>query len=251
MLEDPISVEEEDLATKARSFIRDEGLRTLVVLDDNNNLSGLIKRSNVLKIKNTKSDVPAKSLAEEPMVYLYDDMDLRTASRKIIEHGVDDAPVFDQEKKFLGLLGREDILKGLKLKGRSPRSDKVKDFTQNSETVNPGTSITKIWNRMERKNIQAFPVVREVKGKTKLEGLISQQDLVSHRKFSLDMDQPPKIERVMNRSPTVLHSDDSVGEAVDLIIEKDQGIIPVVRNDYVLKGSINKISLIKGFYSSL
>ena len=248
---DPISVKETDLATKARSIIREEGIRTLVVLDENNNFSGILKRSDVLKIKDSKADMPARSITNKPLIYLYNDMDLRTASDKMIKNDLFDAPVFNRDNEFLGIVGLEDILVGARSKERKPRKDKVSELMHDGAFVKPDIRVTKIWSKLEEGNIQAFPVVEEVKGKNKLVGLISQEDLIAHRKLSLDMNEPPKVKKVMNRSPTVLSPEDSVEEAIELLIERDLEIIPVVDQGYFLKGLIDKIDLIKSLYSNL
>jgi CBS-domain-containing membrane protein len=65
-----------DLATKARSLMRDLGLRIIVVVDDENRIVGVVWRENVLSISSTRSNLYVKDLMEDVLLigYLNDDL---------------------------------------------------------------------------------------------------------------------------------------------------------------------------------
>ena len=57
MSEGPVSVKEGDFVTHARQLMRDHFLRSLVVVDEENRLVGMLSDQDILRVTSTRSNV--------------------------------------------------------------------------------------------------------------------------------------------------------------------------------------------------
>lgn len=107
-----------------KAIIDDPKHRALCVVDKNSKLIGIVDLRRVTKhifphlfeedligrgIIDLVSSATAKDLIPHPPAYVTDDDDMETALRKIIENGLEDSPVVDEDMKVIGDLNLLDL----------------------------------------------------------------------------------------------------------------------------------------------
>ncbi|MBW2290687.1 MAG: CBS domain-containing protein [Deltaproteobacteria bacterium] len=107
--------------------------------------------------------------------------------------------------------------------------------------------------RMRERDIRHMPVLSEDE---RLLGIISDRDL-RHPDWVDDeencahyylLDNSHKVEGTMSADPAVVHQDDNLQKAVEVIIEHRYGALPVVDDDHNLVGMISAIDLLRAFH---
>ena len=120
-------------------------------------------------------------------------------------------------------------------------------------TIDIAEPFSRVWDIFRMKKIRHLPVINN---KRELRGIITQRDLyrtVSPRKKveeeglfyrKEDLDQF-LLSRVMTENPTTLSQDQTLGHAIDMMVNKRYGCIPIVDNDKKLLGILTQIDLLR------
>ncbi len=113
-------------------------------------------------------------------------------------------------------------------------------------TVEAGTSVGDVVELTRRRNVGCVLVYAG----SRLEGIITERDiLLKVVARAVGYDEP--VEKFMTRDPVVLSPDKTVGDAVNLMIEKNFRHIPVVRDDGRAHGIVSikdVITLVAEFF---
>lgn len=257
MTRNPLSVHEDDLATKARSLFRRYGYRGLPVLSKKGEVAGIITDRDILNITSARSNILVGGLMSAPLVLANEDEKIGILAKKLASAGVDICLVVakDGGKKLEGVVSTHDIIKGFLASGAKPKKRLVGEIMSRDIVVcTPSDEVSKIWNMVEQTGFTGVPVV---KGK-RVVGIVTRGDIIksgyarieredekgSSRKSSL-------VEKVM-RTPTItVDAETEVEEAARIIVEKKIGRLPVVKktgkSDVALVGIVDRSDILKAY----
>ena len=133
------------------------------------------------------------------------------------------------------------------------KETKIKEvMTASPVSIQVSDPFREVPKKFKAFGIRHLPVVDE---KNRLVGLVSQRDLfrIHPPKKTLDGDlvyddemlDSVILRHVMVTSPFYMNKEDSLGEALDKIVEKKYGCIPIVDKDTVLCGILTQIDILK------
>ncbi|WP_430504887.1 CBS domain-containing protein [Haloparvum sp. PAK95] len=112
MTSDPITVTADTYVEPAANKLLDNGVGSLIVVDDDGNLEGILTTTDFVKI------VAASKPKAETKVERYMSTDVTTASaqdsiaeaaEKMIDHGIHHLPVVDDEEGVIGIVSTTDL----------------------------------------------------------------------------------------------------------------------------------------------
>ena len=125
-------------------------------------------------------------------------------------------------------------------------------MTSNPFTIGINEPFSRVWDKLKTHKIRHLPVLDS---DNRLRGIISQRDLyrvISPRKntegnFIYDKEELDRciLQHIMVKDVKTLAPDDTMGRAIDLMVRKKYGCIPIVDSDNVLKGIITQIDILK------
>lgn len=131
---------------------------------------------------------------------------------------------------------------------------KVRQYMSTEVVVaNLHDGLRQTFYRMRERDIRHMPVVS---ADERVVGIISDRDL-RHPNWVDDeencahyylLDNAHKVEGTMSSKPAVVHADDDLKHAVELIIEHKYGALPVIDDDQKLVGIISVIDLLRAFH---
>lgn len=238
MTPDPVSVSLDTSATRVRSILRDENFRCIPVVNGEH-LEGLITRGYLMNIFTTKSNIEARGIMRRPKVILTPKMDIFKAAKALLSSLEIQAPVVESttKLKLIGIVSVVDILRGFLRYGIEPQKKVLGDIlTSNVVSCDHQDPISKVWNKMDESGYSGLPVLK----KGKLIGMITRKDLFKARHVSTGTEtehgkRSIKVEKIMKTPPLVGTKEMPINEAADLMIKKDIGRLPVVKNPVFLK----------------
>lgn len=239
-------------ATKARSLFRKTGYRSLPVVDAERRLRGIITRGDMLSIASTKSNVSVEGIMSSPLLYLTPDEELFTAAKKMLRANVGRAVVVSSktDRKLVGMLSSQDVLKAILEKGYEPRKKKLSEIMSEELTCcSPEDSISKVWATMERTGYSGIPVVK----KNKLVGMVTRQDIISkgYARISSEDEKgrirAAAVSRVMATPALSISKDAQVEDAINLLLRRNIGRLPVVDSNNRLVGIVDREDLLRQY----
>jgi len=252
MNRDHPSIYPDELATKARAVLRDLKLRILPVVDDDKRILGVISRNDVMTISSSVSTVRVKGIMSAVRFAATSDMDAVQASRQMMRLDEWYAPVVKSQRdnSYVGVLGLEHVIKAFcdKKVARlgTPLSEAMS--TKQLLTCSPDDEADNVWHRMKERSFSACPVM----SKGKAVGIITQQNLLESGAMFPSFEakkgrftSPSNISTIM-RTPTMsLRSDNTVGKAAELMLQKDIGRVLVVDEKGLLLGIVDREDVLK------
>lgn len=131
---------------------------------------------------------------------------------------------------------------------------KVRDYmTQDVVTANLADGLRQTFYRMRERDIHHMPVLGDG---GELAGIISDRDLrrpdwvddeenVAHYYL---LDNAHKVADTMTKGPAVVSPDDEIQRAVDVMLKKRIGALPVVTNNGQLVGIISAVDMLRAFH---
>ncbi|WP_406656380.1 CBS domain-containing protein [Methanolobus sp. ZRKC2] len=249
MSKDPVSVREDDYMTHARQVMRDNLMRGLPVLDEEQRVVGILTDQDILEIKSNKSNVTVRGYAREYPV-ITPDTDIMVAAKMLLEAKQHRAPVISSsaDRDLMGMVSEADILRHIQPTKKSPKA--VKDImTKSVETAYPDESIAKLWSNMLEWDYTGIPVVSH---KKQTMGIVTRSDIIRSgyaRIGSSDMHgsgsgDAPKVEKVMSTPLYSISPEASVSEAIHTVLKHNIGRISVT-SDNKLVGIADRYDLLK------
>jgi CBS domain-containing protein len=254
MSEGPISVKGEDFVTHARQLMRDYFLRSLVVVDEENRLVGMLSDQDILRVTSTRSNVTVSGYAtQSPTVT--PDMDVMTAAKLMIQSKRNRVPVVisTTDHKVVGVLSDVDILRNVEIPGNVPKTINV-IMTEKVKTCSPEERVSKIWGHMLETDYTGIPVVSK---KGEPIGMITRRDIIKSGVVRISLEDnrairpndSPKVETVMSTPTYTLSENDSVRSAIEMIIHYDIGRVTIVNEQGRVSGIVDRHDLLRSIVS--
>lgn len=249
----PAFVGPNDLVTRVRALMRSAGLRSLPVMDDGR-LVGIITSREVMQVTSTRSNITAAGIMFPSRLVATPEMGLAELARQMVGLDVSDVPVVrgPSDKTVVGLVKLEDILR--KIVGKVPDKKLVGDLmVKDVVTCGPDDEISKIWVLMEERDYSGLPVVRYDKRKriNEVIGMITRSDIIGSgaTRLSEESDKgrfksPPKVSSLMKTPAMVVSPQTPLPAAIDVMIRKDYGRLPVVEGGGLV-GVLSRSDVIK------
>lgn len=242
-----------DLVTHARAIMRSTGLRAIPVIDGGR-LEGIITPREIMQITSTRSNIPVAGLMFPSRLIATPSTGLVELAKQMVGLEVSDVPVVQShsDRTVVGLVKLDDILR--RIAGKMPPNVLVGDImTEEVVTCQEDDGIPKIWYIMEDTQCSGIPVVRydKIKRANKVVGVITRVDIIRSGATRLSEESekghfrtPPRVRSLM-RTPAIVASPQTpVAEAIDLMIKRNVGRLPVVDNENLV-GIISRSDIIK------
>ena len=123
MSEEPVSIKEEDFVTHARQLMRNHLLRSLVVIDEENRLVGMLNDQDILRVTSTRSNITVGGYASQSPT-ITPDMDIMKAAKLMVESKQNRVPVVKSttDRTVIGILSSVDILRNVEVPKNVPRT---------------------------------------------------------------------------------------------------------------------------------
>jgi CBS domain-containing protein len=242
-----------DLVTRVRALMRSASLRSLPVIDSGR-LSGIITSREVMQVTSTRSNIAASGIMFPSRLIATPEMSLTGLASQMVGFDVADVPVVrsPSDKTVVGLVKLEDILR--RIVGKVPEKKLAGDLMiKQVVTCLPEDEISKIWALMEEKDYSGLPVVRYDKRKkiTEVIGMITRSDIIGSgaTRLSEESDKgrfksPPKVSALMKTPAMVVSPQTPLPEAIDVMIKRDYGRLPVVEGGGLV-GVLSRSDVIK------
>jgi CBS domain-containing protein len=246
------SLYEDELVTKARALIREQGFGILPIINQQKRLLGVISRRAIMTISSSKSAVRVKGIMNEPNLVLTKDIEVFQAANEMLRLDAWYTPVINsaQNNTYAGVLGLENILSAF-LKAKSPKLMKpvYEVMTTDITMCTPDEDIGNVWRQMQEKCLHALLVMK----KDKLVGIVTEKDLLESGAVFPAFESKKgrfkshsKIFSVMHVPVTTLKEATSLREAVRLMLEKNFGRLPVMDENGTLLGIVDRKDVVKG-----
>ncbi len=242
-----------DLVTKVRALMRSAGLRSLPVVDGGK-LAGIITSREVMKVTSTRSNITASGIMFPSRLVATPEMGLTALASQMVGLDVADVPVVraPSDKAVVGLVKLEDILR--RVVGKVPAKKLVGELmVKEVTTCGPDDEISRIWALMEEKDYSGLPVVRYDRRRkiSEVIGMITRSDIIGSgaTRLSEESDKgrfksPPKVSALMKTPALVVTPQTPLPEAIDVMIRKDYGRLPVVEGGGLV-GVLSRSDVIK------
>jgi len=242
----------DELATKARAVLRDFKLRILPVVGENKQLLGVVSRNEVMTVSSSVSTMRVKGIMSPVRFAPTLDADAVQAARQMIRLDEWYVPVVasQQDNSYRGVLGLEHLIKAFQQRKVAGLKTKLSDVMSVEQLLicSPDDEADNVWHRMKEHSFAACPVVS--KGKTV--GIVTQQNLLESGAMFPTFEakkgrfkSPSTISMVMKTPAVSLKPDDTIGDAVRLMLKKDIGHLPIVDNKSRLVGIVDREDVLK------
>ncbi len=248
-----VYVHEEDFATKARALLREYGFRSLPVVDDEKKLVGIVTRSDVLAITSTRSNIPVKGIMSSPTIFATPDEDVLEVAEKLIEANVGRAPVVKSKEnmELVGIITMHDIIRVLLEKNIKPKKKYIEEImTRDVVTCDASDRVNKVLDMMRDSGYSGLPVLKN----GKLVGVITRKDIIKAGYARLEREdekgakkKAPKVEALMSTPPITVSPSDEIRKAMEIIVERNIGRLPVVENGRLV-GIVSRDDIVKAFF---
>jgi len=243
-----------DHATKARAIMRREGLRILIVVDEDGMMEGVLKRGDVINITFTRTSAKARDIMSPPRALVYPDEDALRAVEKMLNAGEWYSPVVKRNapRRVIGILGLEHVMAPLIEKNPSPLEIPVSEaMTRNPVHCKADDSVLDAWHKMQGHDFAGLPVVNE---RGVVIGMITQFDILSRSAGQLEIGspsgrhrQPPKVYKIMKSPAVTVNASEPLLKAAKIMVERDFGRIPVTDEHGLLMGIVDREDVMKRY----
>jgi CBS domain-containing protein len=227
------SIYDDELATKARSIIRDYSLRILPVVDGNKKVLGIVSRGNIMAISSSVSPIRVKGIMANPKHIAAIDDEAASTVKEMIRLDEWYVPVVNshQNKIYVGVLGLENFIEASVKTSSEKLTKPVSEImSKNVKACSPDDEVDNIWRLMQTKSFAGLPVVK----KDRLVGMVTQKDLLESGAMLPTFESAkgrfrdsPKISSIMKTEVTTVESSAKVSEAAKIMVSKNIGRIPV------------------------
>lgn len=242
---------DDELVTKARALIREQGLGILPIIDKQKRLIGVVSRRSVLAVTSSVSAIRARGVMSEPNFITTLDTDAGKAGREMIRLDSWYAPVVDSmsNKTYAGVLGLENFIDSFMKQKSSKLIKPVYEFmSTRMNTCSPDDQIDNVWRSMQDTHLHGLFVVKE----NKLLGVVTEKDLLESGAVFPAFESkkgrfrsPTKISSIMRTPAVTLKEATPLKEAARLMLEKKFGRLPIVDERGSPLGMIDRKDVVK------
>jgi CBS domain-containing protein len=188
------------------------------------------------------SHIHVSAAMSKDLVVIPTDSERGDAAKIMLENGFSSLPVVE-DSEIVGLVTKTDLVRSL------IKSEKTVEgfYTKNPVLVNPGDTLVSARKLMLEYNIHRLLVT----DRGFLAGILTERDIAAGLKTfrkALDKNAHPdirglRVEHVMTGNPVTIKPETTVGEAVEIMLEKGISGIPVITKDF---GVLTKTDLVRG-----
>jgi CBS domain-containing protein len=243
----------DSLVTRARSLMRDLGLRMIPVVEEGK-VIGVVTRENVLSVTSTRSNVLVGDVMDSPRVVFEPSEDLWTALKVMLELDEWYVPVVSAGNIYEGVLEIDSFIRSALAEFADSQSlGPLRDYmTTNVEYVTPDDSIARLWRKMVKTKYAGFPVVRGDRD-VKVIGVITQHDLLKkgYTRIELESESGPRssirVREAMTTPAITATESDSVYRVAEIMTRNNIGRIPVVDHRGSLVGIVDRSDVCRAY----
>lgn len=229
-----------DLITNARSTMRNGGFRTLPVIDGGK-LVGILTDRELLRVTSTRSNITVAGLMLPPQFIATPDQTLDKLVKGMTEFEISAVPVVKSSTDMTvkGIVHLDDILTCVQKSSIAIKLKVGEIMSKRVLTCSPEDEVSRVWDLLEERHYSGCPVTRYNKQKHALEvvGVITRSDIIRSGAIRLGEESdkgrfrsPPKVKRVMKTPAITVEPSTSLSDAIDLMIKRNVGRLPVVEN---------------------
>jgi CBS domain-containing protein len=251
----PVSVKEQEFVTRARQLMRDHFLRSLVVVDEENRLVGMLSDEDIIRITSTRSDVTVGGYAmQSPTVT--PDLDVMVAAKLMVQSKQNRVPVVvsTTDRTVLGILSYMDILRNIEIPKNIPGAIQ-EIMTKKVKTCSPEDKVSAVWGRMLETDYTGLPVVSK---RGEPIGMITRRDIIKSGTVRIEKEderrttpnESPKVEKIMSTPTYTLSENDSVRSAIEMVIHYDIGRVTIVNEQGKVSGIVDRQDLLEAIVSA-
>lgn len=217
----------DDRATRARSLLRDDQFREVLVVNERGALKGYIDISDVLRVGATRSNVTVEGFVREaPSVA--PDASLERVGALMREFRTDSVAVARPDGCVLGGVLLAEVFPIL-LSRHDPPGVVSDWMSSRVVTVEADDPVSRIQSLVQESGFSAFPVLK----KRQLVGMVSRRDLLSSGRARRPAEGRLAVESVMTTPAVTIAPDAAVRDAAMLICRYDVSRLPVVEGGRV------------------
>jgi len=245
------SIYADELATKARAILRERGLRTLPVINENKRLVGVITRNDMMTITSSVSPIRVKGIMSTPRLIATPDMDAHYVMRKIIRLDEWYVPVVgsSQNKRYTGMLGLENFIAAYLKKETSRLSTPLSEVMSSELFVcSVDDEVDNVWRTMQDRSFSGCPVV----AKGRLVGMLTQANLLDSGMVFPAFEAkkgrfkaPSKISSIMKVPVISLKPTNTIKDAAEIMFKKGIGRVPIVDRNGKLVGIVDREDIVR------
>jgi CBS domain-containing protein len=233
-----IFVSSRDLVTRARAIMRENGLRTIPVIDGGR-LEGIITPKEVMHVTSTRSNIPVAGIMFSTRMLTTPSMAMSELARQMVNLDVNDMPVVQSptDRTVVGLIKMEDVLG--KISSKLPKEMAVKEaMVKDVVTCDEDDEIARIWELMERTRYSGLPVVRHDSARhiKRVVGMITRSDIIGSGATRISEESSKgrasaKVKSLMRTSVITVSPQTPIVEAIELMVKRNVGRLPVTDKD--------------------
>jgi CBS domain-containing protein len=254
MSEEPVSIKHGDFVTHARQLMRDYFLRSLVVIDEDNRLVGMLNDQDILRVTSTRSNVTVGGYASQSPT-VTPDMDIVKAAKLMVQSRQNRVPVVKStaDRTVVGILSSVDILRNVEVPRNIPKTLQ-EIMTKKVKTCSPEDKVGTVWGHMLETDYTGIPVVSK---KGEPIGMITRRDIIKSGSVRLEVEDErrtrpndsPKVEKIMSTPTYTLLETDSIQNAIEVIIRYDIGRVTIVNAKDKISGIVDRQDILESIVS--
>lgn len=250
MTDEPVSIKEGEFVTRARQLMRDYLLRSLVVVDEENRLVGMLSDQDILRITSTRSNVTVGGYASQSPT-VTPDMDIIKAAKLMVQSKQNRVPVVKSttDRTVVGVLSNVDILRNVEVPKNIPKTLHAV-MTKKVKTCSQDDKVSVVWAYMLETDYTGIPVVSK---KGEPIGMITRRDIIKSGAVRTEVEderrtrpnESPKVEKIMSTPTYTLSENDSIQKAIEMIIRQDIGRVTIVNEKDRVSGIVDRQDLLE------
>lgn len=248
MTKNPEYFHPKDLASKARSVMREHRYRSFPVVEDDK-VVGIITRGDIMRVTSNRTNLLVEGIMSKNVDTITKDKDIIECGAEMLKAGVNQLPVIENDK-LVGIVCAHDILAALIEANRKPKKNSVSEI-MTTEVIycNPEDEISNILDKMQASGYSGFPVV----SKKKVIGMITRLDIIRVGSARLSKESGKNrvvyVKKAMKTPAITIKQDASVKDAAELMIKNKIIRIPVVDKHNNLVGIIDIEDVMRTYLS--
>jgi CBS domain-containing protein len=247
MTRNVMTVSPDDLATKARSIIRQHGYSALPVMEKDK-LVGIVSRGDILRITSNKTNITVAGIMNSNPETVPVNEDVFNAAKLLLKSRIGQV-IVAENGTLKGIVSSIDILKRFRREGYHPIKKKVEDLMiKNPKRAQPEEEVSAIVDMMYSDHWNGLPVVKD----NKVIGVVTRIDLFGKdARISKESGKArtTRIENIMRTPTATVNPETSTEEAGKLMTEKGIIMLPVVGKKGELLGVVNIENVIAAYIS--
>jgi|Deesub1362A_J573_1020465.scaffolds.fasta_scaffold00082_28 predicted transcriptional regulator len=239
------------LVTTARALARDNHLRMLPVVDGEK-VVGVVRDADLVRVSSSRSNITVDGFVSE-FTPVFPEMEIKEAVRLLVDADEGSTPVVvsPQDYTLIGVFSLVDALHSLDSSSIPPIQ--LSDImTREVHVCRKDEPVSRVWDRLVEYDITGMPVVDE---SDRAVGIVTRHDLMKkgYARIHREDERPSRardvttVENIMSTPLYMLPPEESVGEAIRLILKRNIGRITVGKENKIM-GIVDRIDLARACF---